>query len=110
MLAPGKIYVGRKVRLEINLSVDDVDTDPDTLELTVRSPCGTETTYEYDSEDEDTVVVKTSAGDYYCDVTPDEPGRWWWRWVSTGTTTADASEGNFIVQDAPFHDDVWDYE
>lgn len=108
MLAPGKIYVSRKVRLEINLQVDGVDTDPTTLALTVRAPSGTETTYTYSAGS--TVVVKTSAGDYYCDVTPDEPGRWWWRWVSTGTTTADASEGNFLVQDAPFHDDVWDYE
>jgi hypothetical protein len=109
MLAPGKIYIGRRVRLEANFSIDEVDVDPTTVTLKTKSPCGTETTYEYDSGDDDSPVAKTSAGDYYCDVTPDEAGRWWYRWETTGTNTADASEGNFLVQTSSFYDDATDY-
>jgi hypothetical protein len=98
MLAPGKTYIGRPVRIPVNFQVDDVDVDPDEVTLKTRSPCGTETSYVYS----DAEVTRSSAGDYYVDVTPNEAGRWWYRWESTGTGTTDAFEGDFIVQASPF--------
>lgn len=98
MLAPGKIYVGRQVRLPANFSRDGSDVDPTTVTLKLRSPCGVETTYTYADDD----ITRTSAGDYYIDVTPTEGGRWWYRWETTGTDTTDASEGNFVAQESPF--------
>ena len=111
MLAPGKIYVGRPIRIAANFSRDDVDVDPDTVSLLTRSPCGTETTYTYADAD----ITKTSAGDYYIDITPTESGRWFYRWETTGTDTTDAEEGNFLVQVSPFSAfnsfsyDYWDW-
>ena len=96
MLTPGKIYIGRVVRLSANFQVSDADTDPATVELKTRSPCGVEATYTYAAAD----ITKTSVGDYYIDVTPDEPGRWAFKW--TTTTPDDVSEGDFLVQDSPF--------
>jgi hypothetical protein len=88
-------------RLSINLQSDaGNDTDPTTLTFTLLDPGGTETTYTYGTDAE---IVKTSTGDYYIDVTPTQGGRWYYRWVSTGTA-AGAKEGNFTVQASPFID------
>lgn len=102
MLAPGKIYIGRPVRLTVSYAVDDIDSDPTAITLKVRDPCLVETDYTYAAAQ----VLKRSAGHYYCDVTPDKPGRWAYRWESAGTNLTDASEGNFLVQTSAF-DDTW---
>jgi hypothetical protein len=106
MIRPGKIFIGRPVRLNINFSIDDVDVDPTDVTLDVMSPSAVKTTYTYDEG----TVYRSSAGDYYCDVTPTEAGRWSFRWSSTGTTTTDAQEDYFLVQTSPFYaDPYWDY-
>ena len=103
-LRPGKIYIGRPVRLTVNFNVDDTDVDPTTVVLRVMSPDRVETTYTYAVAG--TTVQRSSAGDYYCDVTPDVAGRWYYRWQGTGTDTTDASEGDFLVQTSIFYDDL----
>lgn len=103
MITPGKVYPGSVQRLTINLqSTAGVDTDPTALTFKLMDPMGTETTYTYGT---DAQIVKTSTGDYYVDVVPDRGGRWFYRWVSTGSA-AGAQEGNFIVQASPFIDYV----
>lgn len=99
---PGKHYVNSPIRLTINFQTDEgVDTDPSTVTLKLRSPCGIETSYVYLTDDE---VQQTDAGDYTCDVTPDEAGRWQYRWETTGTGTTIAEEGDFLVQYSAFYD------
>lgn len=104
-MRPGLHYVDSPLRLTINLqNSSGDDTDPATVAIDVRSPSGIETTYTYLTDDE---VQKESAGDYTADITPDEPGRWTYRWKTTGTGTTLREIGTFLVQYSAFDDDSW---
>lgn len=102
MLRPGKLYVNTTLRLTINFRNDDGDdVDPATVTFRLRSPCGVESTYVYGSDSE---VTKSSVGDYAAEIVPDEAGRWFYRWQTTGSGTALATEGDFLIQDSQFFD------
>ena len=103
MLTPGKHYIGDIVRLAVNYSSIGTDIDPETVALKIMSPCGIVTTLTYGVDPE---IGFTDTGDYYCDYSPNASGRWRYRWVSTGTNTVSALEGDFLVQHSPFFDDV----
>lgn len=104
-MTPGKNYVNSPLRLTINLqNAEGTDTDPTTLTLKLRSPTNVESSYVYLTDDE---IQRTDAGDYTADITPDEAGRWHYRWETTGTGTTIADEGDFLVQYSRFYDD-WD--
>lgn len=99
MMRPGRIYINTEVRLEARFFDDsDTDTDPDTVKLYLYDPNGTQTTYTYQTDDE---LGRSNTGDFYCDVTPDKSGRWFWRWEATGAGTTVAQEGNFMVDFSP---------
>lgn len=99
MMRPGRIFVNTEIRLEARFFDDaDADSDPDTVTLTTMSPSGLAVTYTYLTDDE---LGHTDTGDYYCDITPDESGRWYWRWAATGNATTVAQEGNFMVDYSP---------
>ena len=102
MLAPGKNYYGSPMRIETCFE-DETGTlvDPVTVTFKTRSPCGTETTYVYLTNAE---LQRDSSGIYYCDFTPNESGRWHYRWESTGPGTSVAFEGDFLIQRSPFYD------
>lgn len=101
---PGKYYVNSPIRLSISFLEDDGDdVDPTTITLKTRSPAGVEASYVYQTDDE---VQRVSAGHYTGDVTPDESGRWRYRWESTGTGKTIAQEGVFLVQASVFYDDA----
>lgn len=104
MLTPGRHYVNTAVRVAVNFQDDDrTDVDPSTVTFKLMGPAGTSTSYVYGT---DAALTKSSVGDYYIDVTPDQSGRWFYRWESTGTFTTIAIEGSFIVQASPFFDDM----
>lgn len=99
MMRPGRNFINAEIRLTANFYDDGGDdTDPTTITCTVLSPTGSAATYTYVT---DTNIGRTDAGDYYCDVTPAESGRWRYRWSATGNGTTVASEGNFIVDYSP---------
>ena len=102
-LYPGRRYVNDTVRLAINWQNEDGDDlDPATdVTLLVRSPSATTTTYTYS----DTDITRENAGDYYIEITPDESGRWFYRWVASGIGTSKAVEGSFMIQSSVFFDD-----
>lgn len=103
MLTPGRIYVNSTVRIAVNFQDDDgTDVDPSTVTFKAYSPSGTTTTYVYATDAE---VIRQDTGDYYVDFSPNESGRWHYRWSSTGTGTAIAMEGTFVVQSSVFYDD-----
>lgn len=107
MLYPGKIYPETTLRLTVSFTDENGDAvDPTTVTFSTYSPGGTLTSYVYDTDDE---VGKASTGNYYADIVPDESGRWHFRWVTTGSGTAIATEGNFIVQASKFAGDTWPY-
>ena len=98
-MRPGRIFINTELRLTANFTDDDgTDTDPDTVTLTAMSPSGGAVTYTYLADDN---LSRLDAGDFYCDITPNESGRWFWRWAATGDGTTVAHEGNFIVDFSP---------
>ncbi len=102
MLAPGKHYVGDVIRLAANYSYLDADIDPETVSLKVMRPDGVTVNYLYGTDAE---IGYSDTGDYYCDyVIPQCSGRYGYRWVSTGTGTVSALEGDFLVQRSAFFD------
>lgn len=104
MITPGKIYQGTELRIAVNFQNDSAaDIDPDTVTFKLCDPYGEITTYVYLTDAE---LAKTSTGDYYVDVTPELPGRWTYRWQTTGTGKKIAQEGEFIVRTSVFYDDV----
>jgi hypothetical protein len=101
-LAPGKDYINSPVRVGIHFeNSDGDDIDPTTVGFKTKSPSGIETTYVYGTDSE---IAQIDTGDFYAEVTPDEAGRWFYRWYTTGTNKTIAQEGNFLIQDSPFFD------
>lgn len=107
MLVPGRITQGTTIRIPVNFQNDeDEDVDPDTVTFKVINPEGVITTYVFGTDAE---LQTTSEGDYYVDVTADKPGRWTYRWETTGSNQNLATEGDFVVQVSPFYDNCgWD--
>lgn len=104
MLEPGKYFNGTEIRLTIAFTDDDGDfVDPDTVTFKTCSPSGVISSYVYGTDSE---VQKASTGNYTADISPDQGGRWFYRWESTGTAKKLAKEGNFVVQLSPFIDGV----
>lgn len=71
----------------------DDPLDPTAVMLDVRDPAGVVTTYTYGVG---ATVSKDSTGNYSADLSVDLPGKWWYRWYSTGTGQA-AKEDCFTV-------------
>ena len=69
--------------------------DPTAVYVTICDPDGLKTTYDYAVSG----ITKSSTGVYYADVDANKPGRWYYRWYSTGSYKA-ASESSFTVVDA----------
>lgn len=74
----------------------DAAIDPTAVMVSVRDPSGNVDTYTYG---DDASVMNSDVGEYYYDVDVDEPGRWYYRWYSTGTGQA-AGEGAFTARRA----------
>lgn len=103
MLYPGKIWPETTLRITVSFTDENGDVvDPATVTFSTYTPSGTATSYVYGTDAE---VGKSSTGNYYADIVPGESGRWRFRWVTTGTGTALATEGNFAVQASPFAGD-----
>lgn len=86
--------IGDLVRVSGAFTVSDVDTDPTTVTVLYRDPSGNLTTLVYG---EDASVVKDATGQYHLDISPDETGKWWFRWVGTGDAQA-AEEDYFYIK------------
>ena len=100
MLTPGKYYINTSMRLTMAFEdADGNDVDPTTVTFKTMSPSWVETSYVYGTDDE---LLRASEGHYTADIVPDEAGRWHFRWVTTGTGTTIAIEGDFLVQDSAF--------
>ncbi|MGE0629656.1 MAG: hypothetical protein AB7O43_17745, partial [Hyphomicrobiaceae bacterium] len=104
MLSPGRKTVGTTVRMAVTFNNDNVtDLDPATVTLKIISPTGSITTYVYGTDDE---LEREDTGDYFCDFSPTEPGRWNFQFNATGDGTAIIEEDSFVVQDTPFYSGV----
>jgi len=87
---------GTVVRCSIEFTEVDggVNIDPTTVKFYLIKPSGSETVYEYDV---DSQLVRDDTGQYHVDVTTDESGKWYFRFVGTGTNAA-ADDSTFYVE------------
>jgi hypothetical protein len=72
-------------------------TDPTTVQITVRDPAGTTTTYTYGTDSE---VVKDATGEYRAVFEVDTAGQWEYTWLTSGGIALKL-DGSFTVR-APF--------
>lgn len=106
MLTPGRKAVNSPVRVAANFQDDQqADIDPDTVSVRFLAPSGVANLYTYGT---DAALVKVNTGDYYIDFVPNESGRWYYRWATTGTNKTIAFEGSFVVQFSQFEEGVQD--
>lgn len=94
MATGGRYLEGSPVRLSVEITVEGVKADPDTLDLLVGFPTGT-VTYSYPDD-----ITKDAVGEYHIDV--DAPPvsaaiRVWYKFVSTGAG-AGRSQAFFVVE------------
>jgi hypothetical protein len=103
MLVPGRINQGTTIRIPVNFQNDaSEDIDPDTVTFKLYSHFdGTTETFVFGTDAE---LQKNGTGNYYVDVTPELPGRYTYRWETTGTNQNLATEGVFVVQASPFYE------
>ena len=101
---PGLMYPGTKQRRTMSYTDENGDAiDPSTVTFELMDPYGTVSSYLYGT---DANIGKTAVGNYYCDVTPEVGGRFYYRWKATGASTTLNEEGNFTVQASPFVDGI----
>lgn len=106
-MAPGKHYIGSPIAFTANFqSAAASDVDPTTVTFWTCDAQGSTASYVYGTDDE---VVRDNAGDYTATIIPDSPGRWFYKWITTGTNLVVVDEGDFLVQDSPFYSDSADY-
>jgi hypothetical protein len=73
--------IGDLVKLSATFTVGTTPTDPTTITLHLKDPSGNVVDYVFGVG---TTIVRTSAGAYYANITPDETGLWWYRWEGAG--------------------------
>lgn len=81
MTTTDRYVVGTIVRVSAVFDVEDTPTDPTTVSMIARAPDGTNTTYTYAGGD----IEKDDTGAYHYDLTLSAAGRWYVRWIGTGT-------------------------
>lgn len=105
MIAPGAVFAGSEINIPVKFqTAAGTDVDPATVTLSTMSPDGTLTAYVYGTDSE---VTKQSTGDYNARITASMPGRWHYRWLTTGADTVIALEGSFVVKRSAFVDDAY---
>lgn len=84
-------------------TADDADDwqpiDPDTVSARVMAPDATVTNHDYLGSPND--IENDGVGEYHLDVTPDQAGRWYFRFESSGDGQA-ANEHYFDVDASVF--------
>lgn len=107
----GKAYAGSTVDLLVHFkTIAGVLTDPTTVQIQVKAPNNNETTYVYGTDSE---VTRSVIGKFQARITVDMPGRWFYRWLTTGSGTTVALEHWVDCQKSAFVDDAYalsDYE
>lgn len=85
--------IGDKIRITGTFTLADTNTDPTAVTLKVKDPSGSIDTYTYAGSS----VTRSAAGVYYKDISLDEAGDWYYRWIGTGTVET-AEEERFAVR------------
>jgi len=88
---------GQNVKVSAAFTLDDVATDPTTVELKVKDPSGTVNSYTYAGG----TVTKDSTGNYSKTINASLEGRYQYGFIGTGAV-ATAGFGEFFVGAWPF--------
>lgn len=76
----------------------DVLADPTVVTFQVEQPDGTVLEYVY-AASPDGGLAKSATGQYYIDITAEDPGMYRWRWHGAGLIMG-AVDGRFFVRDS----------
>ncbi len=74
-----------------------VYTDPTTVNFHLETPDGAVTSYAVSPPTTSANIIRSTTGEFYSDITTTGPGRYEYRWTSTGTLSA-SEEGGFLVR------------
>jgi len=88
---------GDTIRLKAEFKVSSVLSDPTTVTLKVKSAVGVTSTYTYGAGE----ITKDAVGVYHKDVSVDDDGVWYYRFIGTGAVAA-AGEYQFEVRRSEF--------
>ena len=77
--------VGTGVRLKGHFTVTGTYADPDVVELYLRKPDGSVSTFTFAGG----AVSKETTGKYFRDIFVDTAGQWWYEFFGSGTVNAD---------------------
>jgi len=91
------IDLGDGAKLDMTFSVDDVDTDPATITIELKSPSNAVTTYTFAASQ----ITKIATGQYRKILGAsilNAAGQWRYSWIGTGT--AEGAEQGLIVVNA----------
>ncbi len=90
--------LGALVKVSATFTVAETEQaiDPDVVNVSVRAPDETVTTFVYGTNAE---VIRDDPGEYHSDVNANQSGTWYYRWFSTGDGQA-AEENRFEVRPA----------
>ena len=91
--------LGAVIRLSANFKTNNVNSDPTTVAVTIKTPLGEVTTLTYGVSN---AVIRDSIGNYYYNYTPTLEGRYGFRWVGTGNNIG-ANETTFDVRESLFN-------
>ena len=80
--------VGQVVRVKDTITVNNVLTDPTSVEVRVQKPDGSVVTG---------LATKDSQGVYHFDVPTDQPGIWWYRFEVTSGAGQGSGQQSFVV-------------
>jgi hypothetical protein len=86
MMAINVYDVGDRVRLFGSFTVSGVKTNPTLAQCRVLKPDGTSTTYNPPA------VVNDNTGDFHVDISVDQGGRWYYKWIGTGAVESVAEK------------------
>jgi hypothetical protein len=86
MMAINVYDVGDRVRLSGSFSINGVKTNPTLAQCRVMGPDGEPITYIAPD------VVNDDVGDFHVDVSVNQGGRWYYKWIGTGAVESVAEK------------------
>lgn len=97
----GTYAISQSVRVSVTFTASNLNYDPATVVVYVKSPKGVATTYIFGT---DAAVQKDATGQYHLDVTPTSAGAWAYRWEGTSPTNGNiAAESLFTATASQFY-------
>ena len=88
------IYPGQQIRLSASFTVANVPADPTGVIFMFKDPTGLVTYWYYGTDP----IMRTDVGQYFVDLTPTIPGKWYMRWQGRGECSCSGETKLTVLQ------------